>query len=105
MTCEEAIKIVDRLYIDYFKRNYEKPQSFKMKFKYFSYSRWSLNEIKRWLIESENEDPLEVLYCFSDIMLDYACLSKNGDSNFIFSTACDTAKFVIDELILEKIKI
>lgn len=94
----DVVKKIDEIYVDFFKRKHDKYPTKHINFEYRSYSRWSLNEIREYLLQNRDANPLELLDSFLYIMTDYACRSK-GTGNFIFSVACDITQFVIDEIL------
>lgn len=68
-------------------------------FEYQSYKNSAMNEIKMYLMEHEKENPISAIESFRDQMNSFACKTKNGNSNFMFSIYYDVATDVLDVLL------
>lgn len=73
----------------------------KPKFKQKSYARSALNEIYLYLIEHENDDPIDTLENFRSMMDNFSCKAKNIEARFMFSVYYDVASDVLDVLLSE----
>lgn len=71
----------------------------KTEFIFQSYSRSALNEIKLYLMEHKNKDPISLVEDFRYLVDCFACITKNADVNFMFSTYYDMATYVLDILL------
>lgn len=82
---------------------YKPPTSYyrrkKADFECQSYKRSAMDEIKFYLMEHENEDPVSTLEEFRYMMDCFACETKNGGANFMFSIYYDVATDVLDVLL------
>lgn len=102
MNMKKVIGVIDTL------RNgwYNPPSSYgkqkKIDFIHQSYSHSAINEIKFYLMEHENEDPIKAIEDFRYKMDCFACDTKNSMANFMFSTYYDVATDVLDLLITIK---
>lgn len=68
----------------------------KIYFEYMSYERSAIKEIKKYLIEHKNESPISALENFRYQMDCFACNTKDGGANFMFSIYYDVATNVLD---------
>lgn len=98
MTTRRALSIIDSLRegwygppILYFQK--------KIEFEYKSYKHSALEEIKRYLIKHNKEDPIKMLEEFRYQMDCFACETKNPTANFMFSVYYDVATDVLDTLL------
>lgn len=101
MTNHYILSVIDTLREGW----YDPPTSYQMKkidFEYASYRRTALDEIKFYLLEEKKEDPIKMIEDFRQMMDDFACQTKNGTANFMFSTYYDTATDVLDVLLSMK---
>lgn len=89
-TKRRVLKIVNRCYFDI-----PAPNSLltKDEFTERSTARWTVNEIKAAVINSE-ENPLSVVFIFVNKMEKYALKSRTREQRRIFSIAYDTAVWV-----------
>lgn len=71
----------------------------KIEFEYKSYQHSALDEIKRYLIRHNKEDPIKILEVFRYQMDDFSCRTKNPTANFMFSVYYDVATDVLDILL------
>lgn len=97
----KVLSIVDKIRNDW----YDPPRNCRKKrieFEYQSYKKSALDEIKMYLMENENENPISLMEIFRSRMDDFACRSKSGTANFMFSVYYDVATDVIDVLIGEE---
>lgn len=99
MTTIKAISMIDTLRDGW----YNPPSNYglqkKIEFIHQSYSRSAINEIKFYLMEYENEDPIKLIEDFRYKMDYFACETKNSMANFMFSTYYDVATDVLDVLL------
>lgn len=84
---------------DYPKRYYGRKS---IEFDYESYRRSALLEIKMALIREYKKDPILVVEEFRSKVDNFACKTKNGTANFMFSTYYDIATDVLDQLIARR---
>lgn len=68
----------------------------KIYFEYASYGRSAIKEIKKYLIEHKDESPISALEDFRHQMDCFACNTKDGNTNFMFSIYYDVATTVLD---------
>ena len=82
---------------------YEPPSSYyhrkRIEFEQQSYARSAMNEICFYLMEHENENPITAVENFRYMVDAFACETKNGDANFMFSVYYDVASDVLDVLL------
>lgn len=81
---------------------YKPPTSYHLKkayFEYQSYKRSAMDEIRFYLMEHENEDPITAMENFRYMVDHFACNTKNGSANFMFSIYYDVATDVLDVLL------
>lgn len=71
----------------------------KVDFEYQSYKRSAMEEIKIYLMEHKDEDPVFAMENFRYQMDCFACETKNGNANFMFSIYYDVATDVLDVLL------
>jgi hypothetical protein len=78
---------------------------FKKEFKTMSYSKWAIEELKSFVAHKfypctngTIEEFCEYVTEFTDKMFEYAGLSPNPNSSFIFQTASDVGADVLDLL-------
>ncbi len=98
MDIRKTLSIINSLEKEYYRppRSYHKK---KIQFEMESYGHSAINEIKYQLLIHQNEDPISVLEQFRHQMDCFACKTKNGDTNFMFSVYYDVATDVIDCLL------
>ena len=66
-----------------------------------TYFKWGLKELQR-RIEDMCEcgyDEYDVINMFIHEMENYACMAKNPQSSFMFSTAADAGRYVLDGVV------
>lgn len=82
---------------------YEPPSSYyhgkRIEFEQQSYARSAMDEICFYLMEHENENPITAMENFRHIVDCFACKTKNGEINFMFSVYYDVASDVLDVLL------
>lgn len=86
---------------DWFKKPTKYYELKKIDFEYKSYSHFAIEELRLYLLNHKNEDPIYLLDEFRNKMDTFACDSKTGNSNFMFSVYCDVATNVLDELLIK----
>lgn len=101
MEMEKALLIIDKLQ----KESYKAPTTYYnqkiINFEYQSYNYSAINEIRDYLTEHKNEDPIKAIEDFRYQMDCFACESRTGVANFMFSIYYDVATDVLDELLGE----
>lgn len=101
MNIENVLFIIDRIRDEW----YKPPENYytlkRSVFEYQSYKRSAINEIKLYLIEHKNENPIDVMEDFRYQMDCFACETKNGNTNFMFSIYYDVATDILDALLEE----
>lgn len=98
MTTIRALSIIDSLREGW----YESPILYfqrKIEFEYKSYQHSALEEIKRYLIKHNKEDPIKTLEDFRCQVDCFACETKNPTANFMFSVYYDVTTDVLDTLL------
>ena len=84
-------------------RWYKSPESYydkkKVNFEYQSYKRSAIDEIKIWLLDHRDQNPIDAVEDFRHQVDIFACETKNGGANFMFSIYYDVATDVLDMLI------
>lgn len=81
---------------------YDAPSSYnrkKINFMQQSYRRSAMDEIKFYLMEHKNEDPIQVIENFCNMMDKFSCNAKNKNISFMFSVYYDVANDVLDVLL------
>lgn len=68
-------------------------------FKYESFYKWSLDEIRREAVANPNMEGEDILHNYIVKMDNEACNAKDPEVKFMFSTAEDTGKYVLDEFL------
>ena len=71
----------------------------RIEFEQQSYARSAMNEICFYLMEHENENPITAIENFRYMVDCFACETKNGGANFMFSVYYDVASDVLDVLL------
>lgn len=98
MHTKQVLSIIDSLRDGW----YDPPYSYKIKKMNFilkSYSRSAMNEIKLYLMENNQKDPISALEDFRYLVDHFACDTENADANFMFSVYYDVATDVLDALL------
>lgn len=82
---------------------YKPPSSYyhrkRIEFEYQSYARSAMDEICFYLMGLENENPITAMENFRYMVDHFACSTKNGSMNFMFSIYYDVATDVLDVLL------
>lgn len=82
---------------------YKPPSSYyrrkRIEFEHQSYARSAMDEIRFYLMEHENENPITAVENFRYMVDCFACETKNGGANFMFSVYYDVASDVLDVLL------
>lgn len=92
-----AIMVLDEMREEW----YQKPTNYyikKIEFQQMSYRRWAIREIQTVIRKNKDRHPLDVLEEFAYLMGKQACETTSAEANFIFLTAQDVARDVIDIL-------
>ncbi len=100
MTIQQAISVVDTLEQGW----YGPPVYYyikKSQFIYDSLLRSGMEEIKYYLSEHCDQNPITAIEEFRHQMDVFACRTKSGDASFMFSVYYDVATSVLD-VMLEK---
>lgn len=100
MDMTSALSVVDTLREGW----YDPPTNYYQKsgmFEYESYKCSGMDEIRQYLIEHLNEDPIKMVEEFRHIVDDFSCRS-NPAANFMFSVYYDVATDVLDVLLSMK---
>lgn len=71
----------------------------KVEFKCQSYQHAAIEEIKLYLLEHKNQDPLSAIEDFRYQVDCFACEAQDGDTNFMFSIYYDVATDILDILL------
>lgn len=98
---KQVLSIIDTLRDGW----YEPPYTYnikKMDFMLKSYSRSAMNEIKLYLMENDQKDPISVLEDFRYMVDHFPCNTEDADANFMFSVYYDVATDVLDTLLTMK---
>lgn len=97
-----ALLVIDELQNEW----YNSPASYyhrkKIDFECQSYKRSAIDEIRFYLSEHENEDPILAIEDFRYMVDVFACDAKNGSANFMFSVYYDVATDILDTLLAMK---
>ncbi len=98
MSVEDAIIIINGIQNKWYKRptNYYKPN---LNFKFQSYKHSAVNEIKSYLSKHKDQNAINVLEEFRNWVDTFACCTKDGETNFMFSIYYDVATDLLDELL------
>lgn len=95
-----VLEIIDNLK----EKDYQAPISYyrlkKASFEYRSYCRSGIEEIKDCLRKYPDQNPIAVIEWFRHQMDMFACKTKNGGANFMFSVYYDVATNILDELLV-----
>ena len=82
---------------------YKPPSSYyhrnRAEFEQQCYARSAMDEIRFYLMEHENENPITAIENFRHMVDCFACKTKNGEVNFMFSVYYDVASDVLDVLL------
>lgn len=98
MNIKQALLTIDKMKKDW----YRPPIRYGIKrceFEYQSYKHSAMNEIKFYLLEHQNENPISAIENFRYQMDCFACGTENGIANFMFSVYYDVATDVLDTLL------
>lgn len=71
----------------------------KLDFEYQSYRRTAIEEIKQYLIEHKDQNPVDTIEDFRYQMDIFACNAKGDYANFMFSIYYDVATDILDVLL------
>lgn len=71
----------------------------RVEFEQQSYARSAMDEIRFYLMEHKNENPISALENFRYMVDCFACETKNDGANFMFSVYYDVASDVLDVLL------
>lgn len=95
-----AISLIDEYRLEEW---YDLPRRYEQKFllQWESYKRTAIDEIKYYLMEHEDVNPISALEEFRCQMDDNACKSGSSEANFMFSVYYDVASDILDILISE----
>lgn len=74
----------------------------KVDFEYQSYKRSGINEIILYLLDHTDQKPIDAVEDFRYLMDKFACETKNGGANFMFSIYYDVATDILDVLLSMK---
>lgn len=90
--------------IDDLKNEWYKPPSGyyhrkRIDFKQRAYSKSAIDEIRFYLMEHEEEDPIIAIENFRNMVDSFACDAKNSETKFMFSVYYDVASHVLDILL------
>ena len=99
MNMKYILSVIDEFRDEYYKSPTSYYHRRKVDFEYQSYKRSAMDEIKFYLMEHENEDPVSAVEEFRYTMNSFACETKNGGANFMFSIYYDVATDVLDVLL------
>lgn len=92
-----VLSMIDKLRDEW----YNPPITYHQKraeFEYDSYKRSAINEIKMYLMSNDSKNPIIAVEEFRHMMDVFACETKDGNSNFMFSVYYDVATDVLDLL-------
>lgn len=82
---------------------YKPPSSYyhrkRIEFERQSYTRSAMDEIRFYLMGHENENPITAVEDFRYMVDCFACKTKNGEANFMFSVYYDVATDILDVLL------
>lgn len=95
MNTKYALSVIDTLREGW----YNPPSEYyrkKADFIYQSYKRTAMDEIKFYLMEHQDEDPIEALDGFRNLMICFSCKQRNDN---MFSVYYDVATDVLDALL------
>lgn len=98
MNAKKTLEIIDKV------RNgwYDPPKTYhqkKSKFEKQSYSYSALNEIKFYIMEHENKDPILLLEEFRYQMDRFVYCSETSEAQFMFSIYYEVATDILDVLL------
>ena len=97
---EYVLAVIDNLK----EKDYQAPISYyrlkKASFEYRSYCRSGIEELKDYLRKHPDQNPIDVIEEFRYQMDIFACKTKNGGANFMFSVYYDVATNILDELLV-----
>ena len=94
-----VLSVIDELRDEWYKPPMRYYHRKRADFEYQSYKRSAMDEIKFYLMEHENEDPVSAVEEFRYMMNRFACETKNGGVNFMFSIYYDVATDILDVLL------
>ena len=103
MEITHILTVIDKMQEEWYKVPTTYYRRKKVDFEYQSYKRSAMDEIKKYLIEHKDEDPIDAMENFRHQMDCFACETKNGNANFMFSIYYDVATDVLDHIIWNKI--
>lgn len=87
--------------ISRYSKEYVKPCSiYSRTFDTYSYSTWALRELRTYILDHRNREPVELLREFIDKMDKASTMYKDADTGYCFSVAKDTAEYVYDMMVL-----
>lgn len=82
---------------------YKPPSSYyhrkRAEFEHQSYARSAMDEIRFYLMEHENENPITAVENFRHMVNDFSCETKNVEAKIMFSVYYDVASDVLDVLL------
>lgn len=101
MNIKKVLSIIDTLREGW----YDPPSNYyqkKEEFQYRSYAHSAMDELKFYLMEHENENPITAIEEFRHKMDDFSCEAKNENISIMFSVYYDVSTDVLDALLSVK---
>lgn len=102
MNIKRAISIVDTLREGWYTPPLTYRPGFKTEFEYRSYKCMAMKEIKMYLLDHQEENPIDSMEKYRSEMSNLACSSKTDEAKFMFSIYYDVATDVLDVLLGSK---
>lgn len=96
---KQVLSIIDKARDDWYNppTNYYKKN--KADFEYQSYKRSAIDEIKFYLMEHQDQNPVDAIEDFRHMIDHFACNAHSGSANFMFSIYYDVATDVLDVIV------
>lgn len=82
---------------EYYHRNH--------KFEVETYQKWAIDELLRYIYEHLDQNVIDSMYAFKQMMGELSCRAKTIDGSFMMSTAEDMTQTIIDEVYKDVIRI
>lgn len=103
MNMRYVLTVIDKMRDEWW---YKPPTDYygqrRINFDYQSYIYSAMNEIKFYLMEHDDQNPISVMEDFRHLVDCFACDAKTAEQNFMFSVYYDVASDVLDMLLLRK---
>lgn len=96
MSMKYVLSVIDQARDEWYKPPTTYYEKKRVDFDYQSLKRSAVDEIKFYLMEHEDQNPIDVIEEFRYVVDHLACNAQNGTKNFMFSIYYDVATDILD---------